>query len=108
MGQARERQVDKSNPGKSRDATNHTGNASVEARDTSGVGHARNKTINRQAEHASGTTAEARATEHSAGAIAKSTTAEADANAAFNAAHETRTGNEADAAFESIDSASAE
>jgi hypothetical protein len=53
-------------------------------------------------------TAEAWATEHSAGAFAKSTAAEADANAAFNAAHETHTGNEADAAFESIDSASAE
>jgi len=101
--------VDKANPGKSRDATKHTGNASVEARDTTRAGHARNnKTVYRQAERASGTTAEARATQCSTGAFAKSTAAEANANAAFNAAHETHTGNEADAAFESIDSASAE
>jgi hypothetical protein len=100
--------VDKANPGKSRDATNHTWNASFETRDTTRAGHARNKTINRQAEHTSSTTTEARATEHSAGAFTKSTTAEADANAAFNAAHETHAGNEADSAFESIDSASAE
>ena len=92
--------MDKANPSKSRDATNHTGNASVEARDTSGAGHTGNKTINGQAEHAPCTTAEARATQHSTGAFAKSTAAEADANAAFNAAHETHTGNEADAAID--------
>jgi hypothetical protein len=100
--------VDKTNPSKSRDAANHTGNASFETRDTTRAGHTRNKTINRQAEHASGTTAKARATQCSTGAFTKSTAAEADANAAFHAAHETHAGNEADSAFESIDSASAE
>jgi hypothetical protein len=64
------------------------------------------KTIDGQAEHAPCATTEARATEHSAGSVAKSTAAEADANAAFYAACET--GAEADAAFESVDSASAE
>jgi hypothetical protein len=101
--------VDKANPGKSRDAADHTGNASFETRDTTRSGHARNnKTVYRQAEHAPCATTEARATQCSTGAFAKSTAAEADTNAAFNAAHETHTGSEADAAFESIDSASAE
>ena len=100
--------MDKANPSKSRSAANYTWRAAVETRDAARAGDAGDKTINRQAEHASCATAEARATEHSAGAFAKSTAAEADANAAFNAAHETHTGNEADAAFESIDSASAE
>ena len=101
--------MDKANPGKSRDATNHTGNASFETRDTTRAGHARNnKTIYRQAEHASCATTEAGATQYSAGAFAESTAAEAHANAAFHPAHETHTGNEADSAFESIDSASAE
>jgi hypothetical protein len=100
--------VDEAYAGKSRSAANNTGNASVETRDTTRAGDARDKTINRQAEHASRATAEAGATEHSASAFAKSTAAEADANAAFYTADETGSGGETGAAFESLDSASAE
>ena len=98
--------MDKAYAGKSRDAADDTGNASVEARDTSGTGNAGDKTIDRQAEHAPCAATEAWATQHSASAFAKSAAAEADANATFYAAGET--GNEANAAFESVDSADAE
>jgi hypothetical protein len=79
-------------PGKSRSAANNTGNASVETRDTPDTGDAGDKTINRQAEHASCATAEAWATQHSASAFAESTAAEAHANAAFYPADETGSG----------------
>jgi hypothetical protein len=95
-------------PGKSRSAANYTWRAALETGDTSDTGDAGDKTINRQAEHASGTTAEARATEHSASAFAKSTAAETDANAAFYTADETGSGTQADDAIESVDSTSAE
>ena len=98
----------KAHPGKSRSAANYTGNASVETRDAARAGDAGDKTINRQAEHASGTTAEARATEHSASAFAESTAAETDANAAFYTADETGSGTQADDAIESVDSTCAE
>ena len=84
--------MDKAYAGKSRDTANDTGNASVEARDTSGTWNAGYKIINRQDEHASCATTAAGATEHSAGAFAKSTAAEADANAAFYPADETGSG----------------
>jgi hypothetical protein len=100
--------VDKAHPGKSRSAANNTGNAPVETRDAARAGDAGDKTINRQAEHASCATAEARATEHSAGAFAKSTAAEADSNAAFYTADETGSGTQADDAIESVDSTCAE
>jgi hypothetical protein len=100
--------VDEAYAGKSRDTANDAGNASVEARDTSGTGNARDNTIDRQAEHASCATTEAWATEYSAGTVAESTAAETDANAAFYPADETGSGGQAYAAFESIDSASAE
>ena len=106
MGQAREREVDKTNPGKSWDAAHNAGNASVETGDTTRTGDARDEPINWKAKHASCATAEAGATEHSAGAFAKSTAAEADAT--FHPSDETGTGNEADTTFESVDSASAE
>ena len=95
-------------PGKSRSAANDAGNTSVETRDTARAGGAGDKAINRQAEHASCATAEARATEHSAGAFAKSTAAETDANATFYTADETGSGTQADDAIESVDSTSAE
>ena len=95
-------------PGKSRSAANNTGNASVDTRDATRAGDAGDKTINGQAEHASCTTAEAGATEHSASAFAKSTAAETDADAAFSTADETGSGGETGAAFESLDSAGAE
>ncbi len=95
-------------PGKSRSAANYTWRAAVETRDAARAGDAGDKTINRQAEHASCATAEARATEHSAGAFAKSTAAEADSNAAFYTADETGSGTQADDAIESVDSTCAE
>ena len=82
--------MDKAYAGESRDTANHSGNASVEAGDTSGTGNAGDKAINRQTEYASCATTAAGATEHSAGAFAKST--EADANAAFYPADETGSG----------------
>ena len=94
-------------PGKSRSAANNTGNASVETRDTTDTGDAGDKTINRQAEHASRATAEARATEHSASAFAESTAAETDSNTTYTA-DETGSGGETGAAFESVDSTCAE
>src|ERR1700722_15955750 len=95
-------------PGNSRSAANYTWRAALETGDTSDTGDAGDKTINRQAEHASGTTAEARATGHSASAFAKSTAAETDANAAFYTADETGSGGETGAAIESVDSTCAE
>jgi len=95
-------------PGKSRSAANNTGNASVETRDTTRAGDARDKAINRQAQHASCATAEAGATEHSASALAESTAAETDSNTTFYTADETGSGGETGAAFESLDSAGAE
>ena len=68
MGQARERQVDETYTGESWDATSHTWGAPVETGDTTCTGHAGDEAINWQAEHASRTTAEARATECSASA----------------------------------------
>ena len=84
--------MDDAYAGKSRDAADHPWRAAVETGDTSVAGHARDKTINRQAEHASCATTEAGATEHSAGAFAKSTAAETDANATFYTADETGSG----------------
>ena len=101
MGQARERQVDEACSGKSRDATNNAGNATGETR------HAGDKAANGQAEHAPRAATETRTAEHSAGPVAKSTAAEANADAAFYAASEAGTGNEAGAAFESVDTAGA-
>ena len=82
----------KAHPGKSRSAANYTGNASVEAGDTTRTRHAWDKPIDGKAEHASSAAAEARATEHSASAFAKSTAAEADAIATFYAADEAGSG----------------
>ena len=84
--------MDKTNPDKSRDAANNAGNASVETGDTSGTGHAGDKTINRQTEHAPCAATEAWTTQHSAGTFAESTAAEAHANAAFYPAAETCSG----------------
>jgi hypothetical protein len=95
-------------PGKSRSAANDAGNTSFETRDTARAGDAGDRAINRQAEHASCATAEARATQYSASAFAKSTAAEADANAAFYTADETGPGTQADDAIESVDSTCAE
>ena len=100
--------MDQANVGKSRDAANYTGNASVETRNATRTRHAGDKTINRKAEHASCATTETWTAKHSAGAVAEPTATEADADAAFYATSETGSGGETDAAFESVHSARAE
>ena len=99
--------MDKTRARESRDAADNTRNATDEAR-TSRTGYAGDKTVDGEAEHASCATAEARATEYSAGTFAKSTAAEADADAALYATSEAYAGNEAGAAFESVHSAGTE
>lgn len=94
--------MDQASAGKSRDAANNTGNAAVETWNAARTQHTGDKAIHRQAEHASCTTAETRAAEHSTGAVTKSAATEADADPTFYATSETNTGNEAGAAFESV------
>jgi hypothetical protein len=96
--------VDQANSSKSRGAAHNTGNAADET-GTSRTWYAGDKTVHREAEHTSCAPTETRTAEHSTGADAEST--EADADAAFYAARETDTGNEAGSAFESVDSARA-
>lgn len=96
MGHARERQVDETCSRKSGNAADSTGNAS-------GTGLAGNKTGSGEPEHASCATTQAWAAQHSACAESAATKT----GAAFHAAHETGSGNEADDAFESVNSAGA-